>query len=261
MSNTNLRLFQVNTPIDVTTETDTYLNAGVNAYTGQFPTLSGNETSRAAVFDKNNLIMAPADKSLNFGTGYFLIAFWVKFADQSLAASDISIGLYFEDESIVMTDLPTLNWIESGYYVKKTMAKDSSAFYYRADQVPDFDSGTPTSLTPSGTLTNIDWTTPHYISIVRDNGVITFRCDGNIFAVATNSANFDLTSNSFLVMDAFGHEDTIGNVPIIDDLVLSNEDIKGISSTPPTDYITKYTVDPGNIPWVPSVMTNILKVY
>ena len=260
--NTNLRLFQMNSPINVAQDTEGYFNAGVNAYTGHFQSLTGNSTARAAVYDKNQLILAEnSAKDMDFGNGYFLIGFWLQFAIQNFTTDDITIVLQFEDGSTSFTTLPVLTWTDSGYYVKKTWAPDSSTFYYRADNYPDFDSGSPTSLTPSGTLGYINWTTAHYITIVREtNGAITYRCDGTIFGVDNNTANFNLNSNSFMIMDAFGHENTIGNTPIIDDLIIANQDIQSISTTAPTDYLVSYSVSPGTIPWQPTI-GNILKVY
>ena len=260
--NTNLRLFQMNSPINVMHETEGYFNAGVNGYTGQFQSLSGNSTARAAVYDKNNLILVQGSKDLNFGSSYFLIGFWVKFANQNFTTDDITLLLKFDDDSVSATTLPTLTWTDSGYYVKKTWAKDSSAFYYRADNVPNFDSDTPpTSLTPSGTISYIDWTVPHYITITRTNdGQITYRCDDSIFGVDTNTANFNLTNNSFLLMDAFGHENTVGNVPIIDDLIIADEDVESVSTKAPTNYLVGYSVEPDEVPWTPTI-GNILKVY
>lgn len=211
---TNIRLFAVNQPINVENDTENYINAGVNGYIGQFPSITGNSTARAAVFEKGSIIMLNGTKDLNF-TGDFVVGMWIKFMPQRFSGSDITVVILFEDGSVSSAILPN----------------------------------------------TYTWTDAHYLSILRDSsGNISYRVDGTVFETDTNTAALNLGSQSLIAIDAFGHENTVGNIAIVDDLVIADSDITEVSaSSNPTNYLKAYSFDPV-IPWVPKV-ANILKVY
>lgn len=122
---TNVRLFQVNQPIEVTNNKDKYLNSGVEGYTGQFQGLTTvNGTSRAGVYKKSNFLIKNNSREITL-TNEFVIGMWFKFLPGRVTDAPIYVILHFDDNDEVVTTLPTTyDYVSTAHYL--AIVRDSS---------------------------------------------------------------------------------------------------------------------------------------
>ena len=122
---TNVRLFQVNQSIEVTNNSDKYLNAGVEGYTGQFQsTASVNSTSRAGVYKKSNFLIKNNERQIVL-PNEFVIGMWFKFLPGRFTNVPIHVIIHFDDNDEVVTTLPTTyDYVNTSHYL--AIVRDSS---------------------------------------------------------------------------------------------------------------------------------------
>lgn len=206
---TNVRLFQVNQPIEVTNNRDWYLNNGVEGYTGQFQSLnSDNTTSRAGVYKKStNLILNSANRTITL-PDTFVIGFWFKFLPGRFSDVPISVILHFDSSTEITTSLPT-----SGYdYV-------STAHYFSVVR----DSNDDINFRIDGT------------SFYSDNNGTTLDLTGDSFLmIDAIGCNDDVVGTNMVVDDI-----------IISDTLIP--EVTGSSN--PTNYLRTKKIDPMPLPW------------
>jgi hypothetical protein len=122
MSTDNIRLIQVNTPVNTTITNEKWINSGVSAYDGVFETTTINTDCRAGLYEYNNFLYH-ATKTIDLPST-FTIAMWARFVSRPITDRPCYFGLIFEDGTSIVNTIPdTITKTNNNYY---TISRDSS---------------------------------------------------------------------------------------------------------------------------------------
>jgi hypothetical protein len=122
MSIDNIRLINVNTPINTSIDNEKWINSGVSAADSFFKSITHNSECRSGVYRYDNFLYHNT-KKIDLPTT-FTIAMWAKFISRPITDRTCYFGLVFNDGTSVINTIPsTVTKTDMNYY---TISRDSS---------------------------------------------------------------------------------------------------------------------------------------